>query len=61
MQHKTISPEQRLLGNTNPYKRANYVHVAILSSKKRSKKYIYIYFFSFEKGFCIIDYHLDNR
>ena len=22
---------------------------------------LYIFFFSFEKGFCIIDYHLDNR
>jgi hypothetical protein len=35
MQRKTISPEQRLLEKTNPYKRANNLHVAILSSKKR--------------------------
>ena len=25
------------------------------------QKKIYTYFFSLEKGFCIIDYHLDNR
>ncbi len=33
----------------------------ILSSKTDKKIYIYIHFFSFEKGFCILDYHIDNR
>ena len=39
--------------------RSNPFHVTILSLKKDKRKYVF--FFSFEKCFCIIDYHPDNR
>ncbi len=32
-----------------------------IKNKDKKEKYIIFFFFPFEKGFCILDYQIDNR